>query len=104
MSHVFQLSDEQYAKLAAYAAQQKQTPEMLFQHWVSEVTHNVKEPTSSSRRARVEQGAQEEHEEELLNSPLFQIAGMFAIGEPGWADKHDEYLGEVHIEDHADEK
>ena len=47
---------------------------------------------------------QEEYEEELLNSPLFQIAGMFAIGEPGWADKHDEYLGEVHIEDHADEK
>lgn len=21
------------------------------------------------------------------NSPLFRVAGMFAIGEPGWADK-----------------
>lgn len=31
MSHVFQLSDEQYAKLATYAAQQEQTPETLFQ-------------------------------------------------------------------------
>src|SRR5260370_6374827 len=24
---------------------------------------------------------------ELLSGPLFQVAGMFAIGEPGWADK-----------------
>ena len=72
MSHLFQLSDEQYAKLAAYAAQHKQTPETLFQAWLSEVTQ----------------------EEDILNSPLFQIAGMFAIGEPGWADRHDEYLAE----------
>lgn len=80
MSHLFQLSDEQYAKLAAYAAQHKQTPETLFQAWLSEVTQ----------------------EEDILNSPLFQIAGMFAIGEPGWADRHDEYLAEGYIEDHAD--
>ena len=79
MSHLFQLSDEQYAKLAAYAAQHKQTPETLFQAWLSEVTQ----------------------EEDILNSPLFQIAGMFAIGEPGWADRHDEYLAEGCIEDHA---
>ena len=79
MSHLFQLSDEQYAKLAAYAAQHKQTPETLFQAWLSEVTQ----------------------EEDILNSPLFQIAGMFAIGEPGWADRHDEYLAEGYIEDHA---
>lgn len=76
MSHVFQLSDEQYARLAAYAAQQRQTPESLFQDWVDEVTHN----------------AQEKHDKDVLNSPLFQVAGMFAIGEAGWADKHDEYL------------
>lgn len=79
MSHLFQLSDEQYAKLAAYAAQHKQTPETLFQAWLSEVTQ----------------------EEDILNSPLSQIAGMFAIGEPGWADRHDEYLAEGYIEDHA---
>ncbi len=72
MSHLFQLSDEQYAKLAAYAAQHKQTPETLFQAWLSEVTQ----------------------EEDILNGPLFQVAGMFAIGEPGWSDRHDEYLAE----------
>ena len=72
MSHVFQLSDEQYARLAAYAAQHKQTPETLFQTWVNEVINNA--------------------EEEILNDPLFQLAGIFAIGDPDLADKHDEYL------------
>lgn len=43
-------------------------------------------------------------DEELLSSPLFQAAGMFAIGEPGWADKHDEYLAETFLENHADSK
>ncbi len=31
MGHAFQTSDEQYAKLAAYAAERGQTPETLFQ-------------------------------------------------------------------------
>jgi hypothetical protein len=37
-------------------------------------------------------------EKELLSGPLFQVAGMFAIGEPGWADKHDEYLAETYVD------
>jgi len=41
---------------------------------------------------------------DLLSSPLFQAAGMFAIGESGWADKHDEYLAEMYLENHADSK
>ena len=41
-------------------------------------------------------------DKELLSGPLFQVAGMFAIGEPGWADKHDEYLAETYLENHAD--
>jgi hypothetical protein len=35
--------------------------------------------------------------EELLNGPLFQAAGMFEINEPGWADKHDEYIAETYL-------
>jgi len=102
MNHVFQLSDEQYAKLAAYAAKHKQTPETLFQAWVREVTHNVKEPTSSSGTEQMGRKVQEGREEETLNHPLLQVAGMFAIGEPGWADKHDEYLAEAYLENHAE--
>ncbi len=83
MGHAFQTSDEQYAKLAAYAAERGQTPETLFQEWVSMITRDTEE-------------------EALLNSPLFQVAGMFAIGEQGWADRHDEYLAETYLENHAD--
>jgi hypothetical protein len=40
MAHDFKISDEQFMKLAAYAAQRKQTPETLFQEWVRAVTRN----------------------------------------------------------------
>jgi len=96
MSHIFRLSDEQYAKLAAYAAKHKQTPETLFQAWLSEVTQNEKESSVASQVERVG------HEEDIMNSPLFQVAGMFAIGESGWADRHDEYLAEGYMEEHSD--
>ena len=81
MSHVFQISDEQYAKLTDLAAQRGQTPEALFQAWMNEVTHNV--------------------EDETLNDPLLQIAGIFAIGDPDLGNKHDEYLAETYRDDHA---
>ena len=35
--------------------------------------------------------------EELLNGPLFQVAGIFEIDEPGWADKHDEHIAETYL-------
>jgi hypothetical protein len=98
VNHAFQLSDEQYARLAAYAAQYKQTPETLFQTWVNEMTQKVKESATSNL------SKQKEREEDESNSPLFRVAGMFAIGEPGWADKHDEYLAETYIEDHANKQ
>lgn len=93
MSHIFRLSDEQYNGLAAYAARRKQTPEKLFQAWVSEVTHKVKEPLPQIHKEQMSG-------EELESHPLLAAAGMFAIGEPGWADKHDEYLAETYIEKH----
>ncbi|HEX6121868.1 MAG TPA: hypothetical protein VFY89_01845 [Ktedonobacterales bacterium] len=42
-------------------------------------------------------------EPEALSSPLFQIAGMFAIGEPGWADRHDEAFADMEQGDGSDE-
>src|SRR5260370_42325857 len=41
MSHVFQIPDDLYEKLAAYAAQQEQTPETLLLAWVSEITRHL---------------------------------------------------------------
>ncbi len=104
MSHVFQLSDEQYAKLAAYAAQHEQTPETLFQAWVNDLTHDLEEQTHFMSIEQDDQEEQEMSEEEFLNSPLFQIAGMFAWDDPGWADRHDEYLAEAYADDHAEER
>ena len=75
MSHVFQLSDEQYAKLAAYAAQHEQTPEILFQTWVDDLIHALEEQTLSMSIEQAGQEEQEESEEEFLNSPLFRRAG-----------------------------
>lgn len=95
MSHVFQLPDEQYTKLVTYAAQQNQTPEALLQAWINEAIHNLEALTASHRTEQADQEGQAGREEELLNSPLFQVAGIFSIGEPGWADRHDEYLAEA---------
>src|ERR1700693_3821985 len=41
---------------------------------------------------------------ELLSGPLFQVAGIFAIDEQVWADKHDEYLAETYLGNHADNR
>ena len=90
MSHVFKVPDDLYTKLAAYAAQHNQTAETLFLSWARSVAHTLEESTTSSR-AELE-SSEQASEEESLKSPLLQIAGMFAIDELDWADKHDTYL------------
>jgi hypothetical protein len=87
MDHTFQVSEEQYAKLTAYAVEQKETPETLFQAWVSEVIRQEAE------RSRLREQANQKEQEEEGSLDLLQIAGMFSIGEPGWADRHDEIFG-----------
>jgi len=105
MSHAFQIPDDLYTKLAMYAAQRNQTPENLFLAWAREVTQKQEESRTSvpSEPKNVDQSEQDKSEEDL-QSPLFQIAGMFAINDPGWADKHDQYLAEAYLENHAEEK
>ena len=44
----------------------------------------------------------ERREEEVSRSSLLQVAGMFAIGDPGWTDHHDQYLTETFLESHTD--
>lgn len=97
MSHVFQIPDDLYEKLAAYAAKQEQTPETLFLAWVSEITRHL-EASKTSDYERMKDANRVERtvrEKELSESPLFQIAGIFVIGDPGWADRHDEYLADL---------
>ncbi len=48
------------------------------------------------QRQRVSTSAEEGSREELLSDPLFQVAGIFEIDEPGWAERHEELLGEAY--------
>jgi hypothetical protein len=72
--------------------------------WRRKMTQSGSEPTPITFTTAMADASNLPTTEELLNGPLFQVAGMFAIGEPGWADKHDEYLAETYLESHADSK
>lgn len=102
MSHTIQIPDDIYEKLAAYAAQWKQTPEALFLDWANTLTHRWEE-TTAMELGDCEQEVmdRDDKEEELATQSLLRISGMFAIGEPGWADRHDEYLAETYLDTHA---
>lgn len=104
MQHIFQTSDEQYAKLAAYAAQRGQTPETLFEEWVRMITRETDKLPSVTSGSSSQKVQSPRHQEESAESPLLQVAGMFSIREPGWADQHDEYLAQTYLENHADSK
>ena len=95
MSYMFRLSNEQYEKLAAYAEQKEQTPEELFLAWVDEVVYQL----DTAHTAETEQ---EMSEEELrAKHPLLKIEGILSIGEPGWADRHDEYFAGAYVDEHT---
>ena len=90
MSHIFQLSNEQYEKIAAYAEQREQTPEDLFHMWIDEMVHQIE--TSQNTETEEETDEEIDIEELRAKHPLLQIEGILSIGEPGWADRHDEYF------------
>jgi len=53
MNQNFRLSDEEYAKVVAYASRRNQTPETLFLSWLHQVTHLSKDddPGQADRHA-----------------------------------------------------
>jgi hypothetical protein len=102
MRQNFQLSNEEYARLVAYAARRNQTPETLFLSWLQEIIHQPGESFAPGTIKQMGEKLREQHKNEGLASPLSQVAGTFAIDDPGRADRHDEYLAATFIEDHAD--
>lgn len=97
MSHIFQLSNEQYEKIAAYAEQQERTPEDLFHMWVDEVIHQIEVLNTSIAKEQIDE------KELLAKHPILQVSGMFAIDDPDWSSRHDEYVAEAYADNHADE-
>ncbi len=85
MSHVFQIPDEIYDEIAAYAAQRGQTPDDLFMTLVTEVVTLLKrvEATTAVHKARFDPA----------HDPLAPFIGAFDSGDDsGWIERHDEYF------------
>lgn len=97
MNHVFELSSEQYKKLAAYAEQQEQTPENLVHMWIDEMINQIQGLNAPNAEEQMDE------QELLAKHPILQVSGMFAIDVSGWSDKHDEYLAEAYADNHDDE-
>jgi arylsulfatase A-like enzyme len=101
MSHTFQVSDEEYIKLVNYANWREESIESIFQEWVDAFADWMEFHTSVLKK----QASLEEDKEELSKHPLLQIAGMFSVGEPDWADRHDEYFASRdYLDNHAENK
>lgn len=86
MAHVFELTDEQYARLEAAARERGETPKDLFQSWLDSIGA---QPTRECGWGDVTPPT----EEEMNAHPLLRVAGMFTIGEPRWTEYHDEAFG-----------
>ncbi len=87
MAHVFEIPDELYEKLQAFAQEHRQTPEALLLAWVKQVT----EP----QRATSWGDESPPTEEELERSPLLRIAGSLSIGDPRLQTEFGEVLAEA---------
>ncbi len=92
MSHSVPISDELYEKIAAYAAELRQQPGALIEAWLADAVLRTSESSAATQQPA-----------SALSDPLFQVAGIFATGEPGWGRRHDELLAESYRDTHADE-
>ncbi len=86
MSHVFQVPDEIYTEIAAYAAQRGQTPDALLMALVTggvELLKRVESTTPSHAAAY-----------DPAHDPLAPFIGAFDSGDedPGWIERHDLYF------------
>jgi hypothetical protein len=91
MSHVFELTDEQYAALEAYARKQGQNPEEAFLAWVAAM---MRQPGSRAKQgSRLPAGAAKE--------PVAQPAR--AAVRPGEQGEWDERRGEIFANNDLDD-
>lgn len=90
MSQAVNIPDEIYSKITRYAAARKEPADALVARLLSDAIAAL-------------QTAEQSEEQDISQDPLFQIAGIFAGNEPGWVNRHDEYLAEAYADDHAQE-
>lgn len=97
MAHTLEISDDLYERLTAYATQQGQPVEAVAESLLAaDVNRLSGTPTVASEAPLTEA--------EMARSPFLRMLGSLAIGEPGWADRHDELFSAIEdTERHAEE-
>lgn len=88
MSQAINIPDEIYAKISSYAVAHNEPAEALVARLLSGAVAAL-------------QVAEQAEKRDVSEDPLFKIAGMFAGDEPGWVNRHDEYLAEEYADEHA---
>lgn len=90
MSQSVPIADELYERIKAYATRHAQQPNALIEAWLTDAVRQATEAAAGEQAAA-----------EILNDPLFKVAGIFAGDEPGWSKRHDELLAEAIEDTHA---
>ena len=82
MSHVFQIPDDIYTELVAYASQHGQTPDALLMALVKEGVEQLKQTDSMVAIQKVSYNPS--------TDPLAPFIGAFdsGIDDPGWIERH----------------
>jgi hypothetical protein len=97
MAHVFELTDEQYARLEATARERGESPADLFQSWLDSIAAQA---TRESGWGDVTPPT----EEEIRQRPLLALAGSLTLNDPRLATSFDDVLAEAIADDHAGTK
>jgi len=86
MSHIFQVPDDLYTEIAAYAEQRGQTPDALLMALVTGVVELLKRVESTVPPHEVRYDS--------AHDPLAPFIGAFDSGsdDSGWIERHDEYF------------
>ena len=102
MSHAVYISEEHYAQLETLANMRGQTLEEALADLLHDILPNQHD--SNEQHDDSDDELPELSDEELENSPLFQVAGIYTGPvEPGWLDRHDEVIAEEALDPHTEE-
>lgn len=102
MGHVLELTEDEYARLEAYALQRGRTPHELVAEWLASVAvpPEMPQPTQETEPSEVPPPT----EEEIRRRPLLALAGSLALNDPRLATNFDDVLAEAIADDHAGAK
>lgn len=89
MSHVFQIPDDMYDELVAYAAQRGQTLDLLLMTLLTEGVELLKQGETPASLHAVHYNP--------AKDPLAPFIGAFeSDDDPGWIEQHDTYFAGDH--------